>query len=184
MIQLNIFNLKFKSKLDIKKLNLFFNIYINMSDIKELNKKIDALTALIQSDLINKMKIEEMINNIETKLDLYINFDTQVKSMTTQVKTFPSRPTWFKDQFALNNNVFINDGLYTSDDINELFKNKEVVKKKKDSEKIMKIGALLYAVIKDDKTKFATYCELHTNAKNEATTINNDEDDEETKSDN
>lgn len=181
MIQLNIFNLKFKSKLDIKKLNLFFNIYINMSDIKELSKKIDALTALIQSDLINKMKIEEMINNIETKLDCYINFDTQVKSMTTQVKTFPSRPTWFKDQFALNKNVFIDDGLYTLDDINELSKHKEVAKKKKDEEKIMKMGALLYAIIKDDKSKFATYCELHTNAKNKATTINDE--DEETKSD-
>lgn len=152
-------------------------------DIKELNKKIDALTTLIQSDQISKMKLEEMLNNIETKLDVMLNLDTQVKAINnSKMKAFPSKPIWFKEQFSNDNHIFIKDGLYTEEEIAEQYKDKEVEKKKKEADKVMKVGQLLYNIIKNDKDKFAKYTEIYTTAKNEYSTIK-DDDDEETKSD-
>ena len=82
---------------------------------------------------------------INTKIDILGNLEnsTNANKTVTKKNKILTKTAYFKEKLKINLNEFI-DVLYTEDDINELYKNSEVVSKKTENSKKTKIIDLLY----------------------------------------
>mgnify|MGYP001618182083 CR=1 FL=1 len=114
-------------------------------DIEQIKENIETL---VQAD----NKSEDMYKTLNAKLDLFKNLDLDSRENLTDAKNEkkPTKPSFFKKIFLEDSDKYLNI-LYTQDEIDALYANEEVVKKKKDADKANKVAALLYTThIKQD----------------------------------
>jgi len=104
---------------------------------------------------VNTTLVQEIANQINTKIDILCNLEnsTNANKTVTKKNKILTKTAYFKEKLKINLNEFI-DVLYTEDDINELYKNSEVVSKKTENSKKTKIIDLLYNnITKNDEDK-------------------------------
>jgi len=132
-----------------------------MESISDLRMKVDELikeVRQIKKDNINFQKnIEAMItmgvanntittNTILAKLDILSNLPSNIDDgakSTSKPKRTIITSTFFKQELKSDMNKYI-DVLYTKDDIDNLKKDPEVLKKKSESDKNTKLISLIY----------------------------------------
>ena len=132
-----------------------------MESISDLRMKVDELikeVKQIKKDNINFQKnIEAMItmgvanntitaNTILAKLDILSNLPSNIDDgakSTSKPKRTMITSTFFKQELKSDMNKYI-DILYTKDDIDNLKKDPEVLKKKTESDKNTKLISLIY----------------------------------------
>lgn len=132
-----------------------------MESISNLRMKVDELikeVRQIKKDNINFQKnIEAMItmgvanntittNTILAKLDILSNLPSNIDDgakSTSKPKRTMITSTFFKQELKSDMNKYI-DILYTKDDIDNLKKDPEVLKKKTESDKNIKLISLIY----------------------------------------
>jgi hypothetical protein len=169
-----------------------------------INKKTEDLIKLIKKSEMNikdscnndMILLQEMVNNIDRKLDLLIYRDENTMDISGVMKSSSTskKPSsisganvatplkYFKNKLKDTLDVFIDDGLYTQEDIDKLKESPDVKSKKSEKEIHNKIVSLLYnKIIKPDSTKFSILKNLQNEDENEDE--NENENENETKSD-
>lgn len=136
--------------------------------------------------LMNTTLVQEIANQINTKMDILCNLDTNTnvnnKQTISKKNKALSKTSFFKDKMKNNIKEFINI-LYNEEELNELYNHPDVKSKKTESSKKTKIIDLLYNnITKNDENKSNKLKELFEDYKKNIDNVYNS--DEETKSNN
>jgi hypothetical protein len=120
--------------------------------LKQMSKDLDQIKENVDTLMLTDSKSDDMYKILNAKLDLFKNLDLDSRENLADSKSDkkPTKPSFFKKIFLEEPNKYLNI-LYTQDEIDALYTNEEVTKKKKDSEKSNKVANLLYTThIKSD----------------------------------
>jgi len=120
-------------------------------DVSELKVAIKELQEDNASAAINSDKMYKTLN---AKIDVFKNMEAQSRESIQQTSTStrnPTRPAVFKKLFLEEREKHMNV-LYTQEEIDAAFQTKEVLAKKKETERISKVISILYTThIRADK---------------------------------
>lgn len=114
--------------------------------LNELIKDVNTLKKDVALLVDHESKEKDMFKILNAKLDLFKNLDASSQEATaskSKTATKPTKPTFFKQIFLDDRDKYLNS-LYTQDEIDEVYKTEEVIKKKKPDEKATKAASLLY----------------------------------------
>lgn len=135
--------------------------------IKELNKLKEEFNNYKEYTdnivTVNTTLVQEIANQINTKIDILCNIENVSNPNKTAVKKTKvlTKTAFFKEKLKTNINEFL-DILYTEDELNELYKNPEVSSKKTENTKKTKIIDLLYNnITKNDEEKHSKLKSLY-----------------------
>lgn len=120
--------------------------------LKQISKDLEQVKENVDALMIADGKSIDMYKTLNAKLDLFKNLDLDSRENLTDSKTDkkPTKPSFFKKIFLEEPEKYLNI-LYTQDEIDALYSNEDVLKKKKDAEKANKVANLLYTThIKSD----------------------------------
>ena len=122
-------------------------------DVSEMKIAIEQLQEENSSAAVNSEKMYKMMN---AKIDIFKNLESESREAVAQ-KTSSSKkltnPSFMKKIFMEDRDKYINI-LYTQEELDAIFQHEDVVKKKKEEERITKAGTLIYALhIKADNPK-------------------------------
>jgi hypothetical protein len=149
------------------------------TNVSEYKSMIDTII------ITNTTLVQEVANQINTKLDILCNIESLSNNNKSSVKNTAKPLTklaFFKNQLKNNLNVYLNE-LYTENDIKELYENPKVKESKTELSKKTKIIELLYAKItKNNKEKDAILKNIYEDYKIKFEKEQETNDDEETKS--
>ena len=113
--------------------------------LKQMSKDLEQIKENVDALMLTDRKSDDMYKTLNAKLDLFKNLDLDSRENLTDTKSDkkPTKPSFFKKIFLEEPDKYLNI-LYTQDEIDTLYANEEVTKKKKDSEKANKVANLLY----------------------------------------
>ncbi len=122
-------------------------------DIEQNKNNINTLINLINKtidikldEIIETCKKTESTNTLlNSKFDIIKNLDIESREKIEDKKSEkkPTKPSFFKSLFNGDKDKYMNI-LYTQDEIDDIYQSEEVIKKKKDSDKLNKVADLLY----------------------------------------
>lgn len=114
--------------------------------LKAMSKDIEQMKENIETLVQADNKSHDMYKILNAKLDLFKNLDLDSRETLTDTKNEkkPTKPSFFKKIFLEDREKYLNT-LYTQDEINLIYADDEVIKKKKDADKATKAAALIYA---------------------------------------
>lgn len=144
-----------------------------MSDYKldEILNKLNKLeeefknykTSIDDIIIMNTTLVQELANQINTKMDIIYNIETpnstNSKQASNKTKSL-TKTSFFKDKMKQNINEYINI-LYTKEELDDYYSHPDVKLKKTDNAKKTKIIELLYVhITKNDENKHNKLKEL------------------------
>lgn len=135
-------------------LDLLKALSIDVKDMKAKQTAMDARIADIQEENTSSVaSVDKMYKTLNAKFDVFKNLEAQSRETVQQAATSRkvTRPVFFKKLFLEEREKHLNI-LYTQEEIDEAFKAKDVVAKKKDAEKVARVSTILYTThIKGNK---------------------------------
>lgn len=105
-----------------------------------------AIRELQEDNASAAINAEKMYKTLNVKFDMFKNLESQSREtiqQTTNTQRKTNRPGFFKKIFTDEREKYM-DILYTQEEIDAAYANKEVLAKRKDSEKLSKVIALIY----------------------------------------
>lgn len=129
------------SKINDEVMKLLNKVAADIQDLKL------AMKELQEDNASSAVNAEKMYKTLNAKFDMFKNLDTQSRETIQQTTTTTrksTRPVFFKQLFVNDREKYLNV-LYTQEEIDAAFQDKDVVSKKKDADKISKVATILYA---------------------------------------
>lgn len=116
-----------------------------LSEMSVLKTEIKSLKGEVSATKGEIIELKGEVNSLASKYDLINNVAPESTGGLTAAPSGrrPTKPSFFKQLFLEDQAKYI-DVLYTQDEIDAMYANEEVVKKKKDAEKATKVAGLLY----------------------------------------
>lgn len=155
-----------------------------VNKINQLTEDFNKFKTTIDDIIImNTTLVQEIANQINTKMDILCNLETNSTASTkptSKKNKALTKPAFFKDKMKVNINEFLNI-LYTHEEINKLYDHADVKSKKTETAKQNKIIDLLYSSVTKDTEKNNKLKDLFDNYKKNMDSIYDEE--EETKGD-
>lgn len=114
-----------------------------VADVASLRVSIHELQEDNASAAINA---EKMYKTLNVKFDMFKNLESQSRDTIQQTTNAPrkiNRPGFFKKIFTEERDKYM-DILYTQEEIDAAYADKEVAAKRKDSEKLSKVISIIY----------------------------------------
>ena len=112
-------------------------------DMEEMKVSIKELQEDNASSAVNA---EKMYKTLNAKFDMFKNLEAQSRETIQQSATTGrklTRPAFFKKIFIEDRDKHLNV-LYTQEEIDEVFQEKEVLAKKKEADRISKVVTIIY----------------------------------------
>lgn len=112
---------------------------------KDMEEMKIAVKELQEDNASSAVGAEKMYKTLNAKFDMFKNLETQSREQIqpTAAARKPTRPAFFKQLFLEEREKHLNV-LYTQEEIDAAFQEKEVVSKKKEAERITKVVTILY----------------------------------------
>lgn len=129
------------SKINDEVLSLLKKVSQDVAELKI------AIKELQEDNASSAVNAEKMYKTLNAKFDMFKNLDTQSREtiqQTTSSSRKLTRPVFFKKIFLEEREKHLNV-LYTQEEIDAAFQDKDVVAKKKEADKISKVATILYA---------------------------------------
>ncbi len=105
-----------------------------------------AVKELQEDNASSALNAEKMYKSLNAKFDLFKNLEDQSRESIQQASTSTrklTRPAFFKKLFMEEREKYL-DTLYTQDEIDTAFQDKDVLAKKKEPERVTKVVTILY----------------------------------------
>lgn len=105
-----------------------------------------AVKELQEDNASSAVNAEKMYKSLNAKFDLFKNLEEQSRESIQQTNTSTrklTRPAFFKKLFLEEREKYL-DTLYTQDEIDTAFQDKDVLAKKKEPERVTKVVTILY----------------------------------------
>lgn len=114
---------------------------------KDVNEMKLAIKELQEDNASSAINAEKMYKTLNVKFDLFKNLESQAQENVQQTAATttrkPTRPAFFKKIFLEEREKYF-DVLYTSDEVDAVFKEKEVTDKKKETDRATKAATIIY----------------------------------------
>lgn len=113
---------------------------------KDMNEMKLAIKELQEDNASSAINAEKMYKTLNAKFDLFKNLEAQSRETIQQTDSNArklTRPAFFKKIFTEDQEKYINV-LYTQEEKDAAFAEKDVTAKKKESERITKAASILY----------------------------------------
>ena len=120
------------------------------NDMDELKVSLDQMKAnvneLQEDNASSAVNAEKMYKTLNAKFDMFKNLEASSRETIQQANTAPrklTRPVFFKKIFIEDREKYLNV-LYTQEEIDAAMEDKDVIAKKKESDRLSKVATILY----------------------------------------
>jgi regulator of replication initiation timing len=105
-----------------------------------------AMTNLHEDNASSAINGEKMYKTLNAKFDIFKNLEAQSREAIQQTAAAPrklTRPGFFKKLFLEDREKYMNI-LYTQEEIDFAFQDKDVIAKKKDADRLNKVAGIIF----------------------------------------
>jgi hypothetical protein len=135
------------SKASTEIITLLKTLSADMAEMKAAFVSMNTSVKELQDDNASAaINGEKMYKTLNAKFDIFKNLEAQSRETIQQIASTPrklTRPAFFKKLFIEDREKYMNI-LYTQEEIDEAYLDKDVVAKKKEADKITKVAGIIF----------------------------------------